>query len=139
LIAEPTFLRKIANASDGTLNGDRERNDGPFAEFGNMITGAGWISAGPGYRHSVLGGRVRIDGSAAISWKLYKVAQAQFEVPHLAHDRLSFGAQALYQDLLQVNYFGLGEESLKADRSVYRLNSTDVLGHATVHARQGKR
>ena len=42
------------------------------------------------------------------------------------------GAQASYQDLLQVEYFGLGNDSLVADRSGYRLNNADILGYATV-------
>jgi outer membrane protein assembly factor BamA len=44
------------------------------------------------------------------------------------------GAQAMYQDLLQVDYFGLGIDSRKNDRSAYRLNDTDVLGYATIQA-----
>jgi len=134
LLPEPSFVGKLMNATDGSLGIDRERNDGPYAEFSNMITGAGWISAGPGYRRHILDGRALVDASAAVSWKFYKVAQARLEVPHLASDRLSAGAQVMYQDLLQVNYFGLGEDSLKSDRSAYRLNNTDVLGYATVRA-----
>src|SRR5439155_10837469 len=53
---------------------------------------------------------------------------------HVAHGRLTVGAQVMYQDLLHVNYFGLGNDSLKADRSGYRFNNTDVLGYATVRA-----
>jgi Omp85 superfamily domain len=50
----------------------------------------------------------------------------------MAHDHLSVGAQTIYQDLLQVNYFGLGNDSLSSNRSGYRLDETDVLGYATV-------
>jgi hypothetical protein len=135
LIAEPALLRKLVNASDGSMNGGGDGNDGPYVESGNMITGAGWISAGPGYRRHVLDGRAMVDASAAVSWNYYKVAQARFEVPHLANDRLSVGAQAIYEDLLQVDYFGLGIDSSKADRSAYRLNDTDLLGYATVRAK----
>ncbi len=134
LIAEPRLLRKVANASDASMNGGGEGNDGPYVEFGNMITGAGWISAGPGYRRHVLNGRALVDVSAAVSWNRYKVAQARFEVPHLAHERVSLGGQAIYQDLLQVNYFGLGIDSRKADHSAYRLNDANLLGYATVRA-----
>jgi hypothetical protein len=134
LIAEPQLLRKMVNASDGSMNGGGDRNDGPYVEYGNMITGAGWISAGPGYRRHVLDGRALVDLSASVSWNLYKVAQARFELPRLAHERLSLGAQAIYEDLLQVDYFGLGIDSRKGDRSAYRLNDTDLLGYATVRA-----
>jgi hypothetical protein len=132
LIAEPTLLRKLANASDGLVAREHEPSDGLHAELGHMITGAGWIAAGPGYRLHVLDGRAFIDASAEVSWNLYKVAQGRFEWPHLAHDRLSVGGQASYQDLVQVNYFGLGPDSLKANRSAYRLNNADFAGYATV-------
>jgi hypothetical protein len=134
LITEPKLLKKMVNASDGSMNGGGDFNDGPYVEYGNMITGAGWISAGPGYRRHVLDGRAVVDASASISWNLYKVAQARFELPRLAHERLSLGAQAIYQDLLQVDYFGLGIDSRKDDRSAYRLNDTDLLGYATFRA-----
>jgi outer membrane protein assembly factor BamA len=73
-----------------------------------------------------------VDASAVVSWNLYRAAQGRFELPHLAHDRLTVGAQVMYQDALHVNYFGLGNDSLESDRSGYRLNNTDVLGYAAV-------
>ena len=48
IVQEPTVLRKLAGASDNNVG--EEPKDGLYAEFGNMITGEGWISAGPGYR-----------------------------------------------------------------------------------------
>ncbi len=134
LIDEPVLLTQFVNSTDSNLKRDGEPTDGLYAEFGNMITGAGWISAGPGYRHYVFNDRAFVDGSAALSWNLYKTIQGRFEVPHLANDRLSVGAQAIYQDLLQVEYFGLGNNSLKSNRSAYRLNNFDILGYATVRA-----
>lgn len=134
LVPEPGILRKLVNASDGLVKADDDSNDGPYAELGNMITGAGWISAGPGYRQHLLNGQVLVDASAAVSWRLYKVARARFELPRLARQRLSVGVQGRYQDLLQVNYFGLGGQSPESDRSGYRLNNVDILGYATVRA-----
>ncbi len=133
-LAEPALLKKFVNASDGSVTGGAEPKDGPYAELGNMITGAGWISAGPGYRQHAMDGRAFIDMSAAVSWNLYKSAQARIEWPHVARDRFLLGAQASYQDLLQVEYFGLGNDSRKADVSAYRLNNADVLGYATARA-----
>jgi len=132
-LAEPASLTRLIKVSE-TMSADRERNDGLYPELGNMITGAGWISAGPGYRRHFLGDRALVDASAAVSWRFYKMAQARVELPHVAHDRLTLGAQVMYQDLLQVNYFGLGIDAREADRSAYRFNNTDVLGSATVRA-----
>jgi hypothetical protein len=145
LFDEPRLVKAAADGADRRIGSGRMPDDGLYADFGNMITGAGWISAGPGYRHHVLHDHVVIDVSAALSWKLYKVAQARLEVPLLAHDRLLVGAGAMYQDLLQINYFGLGQDSLQDDRTAYRLDNLDVLGYArfrpvtrlTVDARLG--
>jgi hypothetical protein len=114
------------------LNQSGGPHDGFYPEFGNMVTGAGWISGGPGYRHQLWDGRARFDVSASVSWRLYRAVQGRFELPRLANDHLTIGAQAMYQDLQQVNFFGVGNDSLKANRSGYRLNDTDIFGYAAV-------
>jgi hypothetical protein len=124
-LREPSILSKLAMSTDSSIGG--EPRDGFYVETGNMITGEGWISGGPGYRQAILDGRARIDMSAALSWNLYKVAQASFELPHLAHDRLSVGIQGRYQDALQVRFFGVGNDSRMSDESAYRFNNADVL------------
>jgi len=132
LIAEPSLLRKIAIASESTTGG--EPKDGFYVETGNMITGEGWISAGPGYRQRILDGAAVIDGSAAVSWNLYRTAQVSLQFPHLAHDRLSIGGQTMYQDVLRVEYFGPGNHSRKSDQSAYRFNNFDVVAFGRVQA-----
>jgi hypothetical protein len=134
LLAEPALLRQLVNTSESTVGNEKEPADGRYVETGNMITGEGRISAGPGYRRHVLDDRMLIDVSAAVSWNLYNFAQVSIEVPHLAHDRLTLGAQVMYQDSLQVEYFGLGNGSLESDQSGYRFKNTDVVGYATVQA-----
>src|SRR5262245_52041631 len=95
LLREPPILTKLASSTE-TLTGG-ERRDEFYVDTDNMITGEGWISAGPGYRRDVLGGLGRIDASTVISWNLYQSAQASFELPHLMHDCFSLGTQARYQ------------------------------------------
>jgi len=126
LFAEPQLLRKLANASDGSLTGERDPQDGPYAELGHMISGSGWLSAGPGYRHHVLGGAALVDLSAAVSTNLYKMAQGRIGWPHVAHDRLALGAQVIYRDMVQVNYFGVGPDSLEADREAKKIEAEAV-------------
>ena len=135
MFGEPSLLRHVINSTDGDLSSEREPSDGFYAEFGNMITGEGWISAGPGYRHHLFGEHAIVDASAAVSWNLYQNYQAQFYLPHLANDRLSVGVQGMYQRWLAVEYFGLGNDSVKANSSAYRLADTDILGFATVNPR----
>jgi hypothetical protein len=133
-LSEPGLLKKLLATSESRASDEREPADGLYVETGNMITGEGWISAGPGYRRHVLDGRMLVDVSAAVSWKLYNSAQASVELPRLAHNRLTVGAQALYQDFLQVDYFGVGPDSRASDQSAYRFKNTDVLGYATIRA-----
>ncbi len=131
---EPGVITRALDFADSRMNRGGEPKDGFYPELGNMITGSGWISAGPGYRHRVLNGRALVDVSGAISWNLYRMAQGHFEFPHLANDRVLVGAHVIYQDLLRVNYFGLGDTSRESDRSGFRLNGVDVLGYASVRA-----
>ena len=113
------------------FGGDGEPQSGFYLETGGIITGGGWISAGPGYRHYFANRRVLADASAAISWRAYKMAQATLEVIDVGRPGLTFGSQAVFQDLMQVTYFGSGTETREEDRSEYRLRSADVLGFAS--------
>src|SRR5262245_15495894 len=51
---------------EGAFRGDARKN-GFYVEAGGLPPGSG-ISAGPGYRRELFGGRVAIDASAATSW-----------------------------------------------------------------------
>jgi hypothetical protein len=97
-----------------------------------MITGSGWISAGPGYRHYFNDDQVMFDTSGALSWHLYKMGQARVELPTLANEHLVLGAQAMYQDATQVNFYGIGPDSSENDKSQYQLQTVDVVSYATV-------
>jgi hypothetical protein len=134
LLPDAALLRQIVATSENRANDEREPDDGLYVETGNMITGEGWISAGSGYRRHVLDDRLLVDVSTAVSWNLYNLAQASVEVSRLAHDRVTVVAQLMYQDFLQVEYFGLGNGSREADQSGYRFKNTDVVGCATVKA-----
>src|SRR5258705_9015668 len=48
ILGEPSILAKLAMSTDTAISG--EPADGFYVETGNIISGAGWISAGPGYR-----------------------------------------------------------------------------------------
>ena len=91
LLSEPSFMTKAIDRADNELNQGGEPKDGFYPELGNMITGSGWISAGPGYRHHLFNDQAVINVSRPSSWNLYKMAQGRFELPHLANDHLSLG------------------------------------------------
>lgn len=132
LLNEPALLTKVmAWVEKREVPEGTPPKDGFYAEFGHMITGSGWIAAGPGYRHHLFAGRAIADVSGAISWRTYKAAQARLEFPKLANDRLLVGSKVLWRDYTQVRYFGLGPDTLVSDISDYRVRSTNVVGYGT--------
>jgi hypothetical protein len=135
LLPEPGFLDRAiryARQKAGSTDSGQIKN-GFYPELSNMVTGAGWLTLGPGYRHW-LGDGAFVDGSTAISWRAYKMAQVRLEMPRLARERLTIGTQYRWQDLTQITYFGAGAEAEEADRSEYRLKSHDIVGYATLRA-----
>ena len=131
---EPSFITKAVNQFDRRANGSRTPKNGFYIDFGNMITGAG-ISAGPGYRKLLFNENAIASASAAVSWRLYRMAQASIEFPYVAADHITFGAQTLFRDAVQVNYYGQGNDSLLANRSGYRLQTNDISTYAGIGAR----
>jgi hypothetical protein len=138
LLAEPRFLTEGINLAidfigEGNDLADGRRDKGGlYPELSNMTTGAGFLSAGPGYRLFPLGGRVLLDASAAVSWHLYKMAQGRFEVRDLARGHLTVGSQVMWQDQTQIHYFGIGDNSTQDNESQYRMRHADIVGYATV-------
>jgi hypothetical protein len=135
IFAEPYYLARSIDVTTRIMGDGNELTDRLYPELSNLPTGSGWISLGPGYRHWFLEDRVFIDGSAAISWRAYKMAQARFELPRLARSRLAIGTQVRWQDLTQVTFFGDGPDSLEENRSEYRLKSTNISAYVTVRPR----
>jgi hypothetical protein len=136
--SEPHVIRKSVDwgvALFGDSNGGADKS-GFYPEFSNMHTGAGWLSIGPGYRQYLFDRRLFVDGSAAVSWHLYKMVQGTIEAPSLAGDRVTVGVQGMWQDQTQVNYFGTGSDSRESDRSQYQIKTTDVVGYATLRAKE---
>ena len=130
LIAEPAFIERAS------IFGDRHFANGPitnglYFDVNNMITGGGWIAAGPGYRRWYKHDSVYVDTSAAMSWRGYKTAQARFELPKLMSSRLLLGTQARLQDFTQIAFFGEGPDTPESQLSEYRLKSQNLVGYAT--------
>ena len=89
LLDEPRLLTTAMSlVEEYDTDGLGESRDGFYPELGPLITGAGWITAGPGYRGHLWGRRALVDVSAGLSWRAYKIAQARLEFPHLANDHV---------------------------------------------------
>ena len=131
LMNEPGIVERAVVFAD-RRQGNGELTNGFYPDLWNMIPGAGWISAGPGYRQWYAKDRVFVDTSTAVSWRGYTTAQARVELPKLARSRLAVGSQFRWQDFPQVSFFGQGPEAPESNRSEYRLKSYNLVGHATL-------
>lgn len=137
LFDEPDLLTAALDfASRYMSDGEGERDEGFYPKIGGMISGAGWISAGPGYRWALFDGRAFADAHAAVSWRGYLKADAVLEFPLMADGRLAAGVEARWQDSTQVNYFGLGPDTSDDQRSQYRLQTMNVVGYARYRPRR---
>lgn len=132
LFAEPHIIGRGIDAATRMLGDGSDIKNGFYPELSNMPTGAGWITAGPGYRQWFFGDQMFVDGSAAISWRNYRMTQGRIELPRLARSRVAVGTHVRWQDLTQITFFGQGPDSLDTHRSEYRLESTNVAAYATV-------
>ena len=132
LFKEPVLLTSGINYAIKKFDSDDQRNkSGFYVELSNMITGSGWISAGPGYRQWVFKDKAFYDASAAVSWHFYQMAQTRFEAPDLTKLHIQLGVQAMYQDQTQINFFGIGPDSPDV-KTQYRLKSTDTVAYASI-------
>jgi outer membrane protein assembly factor BamA len=132
MFPEPAFIVRAIDFATRTMGDGGGDKSGLYAEMGNMVTGAGWISVGPGYRHWFGGDRLVADMSAAMSWRSYKMARGRIELTNLARSRIAVGSELRWQDFTQNSYFGQGPDSLELDRSEYRLKSLDAIGYTNV-------
>lgn len=131
LIAEPAGLTRAAIFADRHF-GKGDITNGFYINRAKMIPGAGWLAAGPGYRHWYKEDSVFVDGSASVSIRGYKQAQGRLELPQLLRSRLALGTEVRWQDYPKVQYFGAGPGTLEGARTEYRLRTQNVVGYATL-------
>jgi hypothetical protein len=133
IFTEPRFVSRSIRRAVDRFGESRQAKpkEGFYLEMSNMITGSGWVSLGPGYRYLLADKRSFFDVSAATSWHLYGMVQGRFETSDSA-DHFTVGSQVMWQDQTQINYFGIGRDSIQDDQSQYRMKSVDAVGYATV-------
>jgi len=129
--AEPDVITRAVLFADRHL-GKGGLTNGIYVDYGNMIPGAGWASAGPGYRHWYGKDSALFDTSASISVNAYKTAQARFELPALLKSRIAVGTQVRWQDFGNVDYFGAGRATTEDLLSHYSIESTQLTAYAAV-------
>jgi hypothetical protein len=132
LLTEPRLLTTAIDSAVERFGETGTPSNGFYVELSNMITGSGWVSIGPGYRHQIANGSGFVDASAAVSWHGYNVLQSRIEFPNLANRHLSVGAQGMWQDATQVDYYGIGSGSSVDDKTQFRMQSIDTVGYAAL-------
>src|SRR5580765_1408335 len=130
-LVEPDVITRAALFADRHF-GKGDLNNGVYVDFANMVAGAGWIAAGPGYRRWYSKDQLFVDASAGVSWHGYKMAQARVELPKLMRSRLLLGGQGRLQDFTQIAFYGEGPGAPLSNESDYRLKSKDIVGYATL-------
>ncbi|HUK34389.1 MAG TPA: BamA/TamA family outer membrane protein [Vicinamibacterales bacterium] len=133
LFTEPRLLTSAIDAGFERFGETGTPTNGPYVELTNMITGSGWISVGPGYRHNILNGSGFVDVSGAVSWHAYTMMQGRIEFPNLLNRTLSVGGQVMWQDETQIDYWGIGSNSLESNQSQYQMQNVDSVMYATVY------
>ena len=128
---EPRPIQRVIDVAVGTLAGDDTgTKNGIYAEMNSLVTGAGWLAGGPGFRYWLFGERAVVSAAAAYSWRGYRATQAHIEFPALARSRVALGSQYRWRDLTQISYFGTGHDAARDQRSEYRLTSHEVVAYA---------
>jgi len=103
------------------------RGDGFYPVFGSITRGAG-PAFGAGWRHHVLSDRVLLNTSGAISTRGYRTGRVEVRLPRLAGGRVEIGSRARQRYFPQEDYFGIGPDSQKQDRTNYLLSETEFAG-----------
>ena len=131
VVTEPKFIARAIDFATRTMGNGSADKTGFYPELSNMVTGAGWISVGPGYRYWY-SDRLFLDGSAAMSWREYKMARGRIEFANMADRHAAVGAEVKWQDFTQNTYFGEGPDSLETNRSEYRVKSVNAVGYTNI-------
>jgi outer membrane protein assembly factor BamA len=95
--------------------------------LGGLVQGSGF-ALGPEYHMHRESWGTDLFVGAQVSTKLYQKYYVRWNQPHLANDHFSFDINAVHRNYSQIDYFGPGPRSLKADRTNYRIEDTAIDG-----------
>jgi outer membrane protein assembly factor BamA len=119
------FVQKAKDWADDhqlaeRLNGDV---DGWYPRLGGMTRGGGF-AVGPGYRFHA--GTVLVDVSGAISTKVYKAGDVKVRWFEASDNHFEFWTNYRYEDFTQEDFYGIGVDSLEANRTAYGFRSHNI-------------
>jgi outer membrane protein assembly factor BamA len=115
------FDKKILGRIHYGISGFRVR-------MGGMVTGSGFALGPEYYRQDFLSGRMTFKTGAQFSFKGYQKYDMEWNLTRLANQRVFVDFYSAHRNYPRINYYGPGPQSLKGQRSNYRLEdtSTDV-------------
>ena len=128
---EPSGLERAMDLAEGRIFPLLQR-DGIYARFGSLTTGSGF-AYGAGYRdRSLVKGRGGLDLWAAGSLKKYWALEARMRYPLAPADRVMAEGYVRQYDYPQEDFFGLGPDSLRSNRTAFDIHGAYTGGQLTV-------
>ncbi|MCC6991790.1 MAG: BamA/TamA family outer membrane protein, partial [Acidobacteria bacterium] len=100
---------------------------GFYPTVGSIARGSG-MGVGLGYRRRPLAGRLVFDTSAAITFRADTEVQVTASAPRVGGLPLELQAGTRWYDYTQEDFFGLGSDTLNADRVSFSLTGLDTFG-----------
>jgi hypothetical protein len=134
---EPSKLEKLVmQVEDGRLRRMISPHNGFYVEYGyhNKPVGSG-IGFSGGFRHDLFNRQARIELTAGATFRAYQLLRADFSLPRLAREHLELGIEGTYRRHPQEDFYGMGFDSLKDDRSSFLYEGTETQGRAVVSPR----
>ena len=130
---EPSGLERAMKLAEGRIVPLLQR-DGIYAKFGSLTTGSGF-AYGAGFRdRALVAGRGSIDIWAAGSLKKYWAVEARGRYPLIDGDRITLEGYLRRYAYPQEEFFGIGPQSRRPDRSIFDLSGTLAGGVAAFQA-----
>lgn len=111
--------------------------NGFYAQYGysEKPIGSG-IAIGGGWRHDLFDRNARAVVEAGQSLRGYSYVRGDFAATRLLDERLELGGTATYRKEPQEDFYGLGIDSSKSDRTDFLFRGTDVQGRAVFKPRR---
>ncbi len=100
-----------------------------YPKFGTVTTGGG-IGFGGGYWRSFANDNLFVNASAVLTKRGYRLGRADVALPRLLKHTLELKGYARYRYFTQEDFYGLGPDSAKADRTNYLIEETEYAAQA---------
>lgn len=99
------------------------------------VTVEGGLGVGGGYRRSFANDNLRADASALLTPRGYRLGRATVSLPRLVAHTLEVAAVARYRHFPQEDYYGLGPDSKRSERTNYLIDETEYSVQVVWHPR----